>query len=289
MRQPAQSRPQHRAHALLLDVGNSRLKWALLRGQYRRGQRFAASGALELAALRERSSVLQRLLASLPADCRIYVCNVAGAPAERQLRALVRGAGLQPARFVRSARVAMGVHNAYGEPWRLGADRWARLIGARHEYPRQALCIVAAGTAMTIDLLDSKGRHRGGNIIPGPQLMIDSLLQGTAGIRRRAGSMAAGLARARRPTVFARDTRSALLAGAAYAAAGLVAEAMRAAQRLLGRKPRLLIAGGAVDAIARLLPATHHRAEDLALRGLAVLCAAEPSAPRVRPRRAAVT
>lgn len=257
---------------LLLDVGNTRVKWALLRGPYHRGVRFSAQGALELAALSGRGTELRRLIESLQPLAGIEACNVAGPGVERRLKSIARAAGLQALRFRRSAHAAAGVRNAYAEPWRLGSDRWAALVGARAEHPGRALCLVAVGTAMTIDLLDAGGRHRGGSIIPGPELMIDSLLVRTAGIRRRAGGRSASRATpAVKATPFARDTRTAVIAGAVNAAAALVHEAMRAARALLRRPPLLILSGGAAAAIARQLRLRYRREDDLTLRGLAVL------------------
>ncbi|HEV7986651.1 MAG TPA: type III pantothenate kinase [Steroidobacteraceae bacterium] len=266
------SAPRTGAAVLLLDAGNSRIKWALLRGAYRRGDRFAASGALDLSGLAGRGAVLRRLIDSIGPLAGVAACNVAGTAVERRLRSIVRAAGLPSPRFMRSAHAAAGVRNAYAQPWRLGADRWASLVGARAEHPRRALCLVAVGTAMTIDLIDGRGRHRGGSIIPGPKLMVDSLLDRTAGIRRRAGGRSASQAMpATRTTIFARDTRGAVVAGATNAAAALVHEAMRSARLLLGRTPLLILSGGAADAVARQLRVPHRREDDLALRGLAVL------------------
>ncbi len=260
------------APVLLLDIGNSRLKWALMREPYRPGQHFAVTGALPLAALRGGGGAFERVLLDFGPHLRIQASNVAGPMIERQLRVLVRRIGLRAPRFARSTRASAGVRNAYSEPWRLGADRWVRLIGARAEHPGRALCIVAAGTAMTVDLLDARGRHRGGSIIPGPALMIQSLFEGTAGIRRRAGGdSAAARVTSSRGGPFARDTRGAVRAGARHAAVGLIDRAMRASETLLGVEPLLLLAGGAADALAPLLPAVHRREDDLALRGLAVL------------------
>jgi len=257
---------------LLLDIGNSRLKWALQLGPYRPGQRFAATGVLELEELAGRATAFRRSLAGFGPDLRIQACNVAGAAVERQLRTIVRRAGLPAPQFLRSTRAAGGVRIGYAQPWRLGADRWAALIGARSEYPGRALCLVAVGTAMTIDLLDAKGKHRGGSIIPGPRLMIESLLQGTAGIRRRAGgSSAADGLKAGRTRLFARDTRGAITGGAVHAAAALVSEAMRSARALLGAKPRLILSGGAADVVAPLLREPARRENELVLRGLSAL------------------
>jgi type III pantothenate kinase len=261
---------------LLLDIGNSRIKWARLPGSYRRGQRFAARGAIDLERFDARGAALEKLLestGSLGSLPRIVACNVAGAAVERRLRAVARRAGAPRPHFVRSAAAAAGVRNAYAEPWRLGADRWAALIGARFEHPGRALCLVAVGTAMTIDLLDEHGRHRGGSIIPGPELMIKALLERTAGIRRRAGRNATqAMARAgASPGLFARDTRGAVTAGAVNAAAALIGESMRAARGLLGRTPRLILSGGAAGRVGSRLHVPYRRGDELVLRGLAVL------------------
>ncbi|MGH8143577.1 MAG: type III pantothenate kinase [Steroidobacteraceae bacterium] len=263
---------------LLLDSGNSRLKWTLTHSAYRRGQVFASRGVLELSSVQRSASALVRVMRSAGAAVRIHACNVAGGQVERQIRTAARRAGLSPPRFVRSTAAAAGVRNAYHEAWRLGADRWVALIGARHEYPRQALCLVGIGSALTIDLLDADGRHRGGSIIPGPQMMIESLLSHTAGIRRRAALPAAALARAlsAEPTtadqiLFARATRTALLSGARHACAALIERAAAQGRVQIGRRPRLIIAGGAAAAITPLLHITHGRDDDLVLRGLAVL------------------
>jgi type III pantothenate kinase len=259
---------------LLLDIGNSRIKWARLQGSYRRGQRFAARGAVDLVRFDARGAALESLLESTGPRVRIVACNVAGAAVAGRLRLLARRTGARVPQFVRSAAAAAGVRNAYAEPWRLGADRWAALIGARFENPGRALCLVAAGTALTIDLLDERGRHRGGSIIPGPELMIKALLERTAGIRRRAGGNAPRLLLARAgasPGLFARDTRGAVTAGAVNAAAALIGESMRAARVLLGRNPRLILSGGAAGQVGSRLRVRYALEDELVLRGLAVL------------------
>jgi len=257
---------------LLLDVGNSRIKWVLLRGRYRRHQAFVARGAISLARLDRPAAAWQRLLAAAGAPVSVHVCNVAGTAIERRLRTLFAGIGVRPC-FARTVARAGGVRNAYPEPWRLGVDRWVGLIGARHEWPGQHLCIVGIGTAMTIDLLDADGGHRGGSITPGPQLMVDALLDRTAGIRRRAGALhrAIGDARPGLAPLFARNTRGALQAGARYGCAALIERAVSEANLLLARRPRLIVTGGGAAAVVPALRRRYWREDDLVLRGLAVL------------------
>jgi type III pantothenate kinase len=286
---------------LLLDIGNSRLKWAVVRQRYRRGQPFAAHGVMEIRTLRSSALVWSRLFKAAGTPDTIYACNVAGRAVERQIRAAARRAGLGAPRFARSQAAAGGVRNGYRESWRLGADRWLGLIGARHEHPGKDLCLVGLGTAMTIDLLDAAGRHFGGSLVPGPRLMIESLLEHTAGIRRRAGGWgaassfdqvlgigqvrASSASRNRPAALFAHDTHAALLAGARHACAALIGHAMSEARSRLGRRPRLILSGGAAVAITPLLHGRYWRQDDLVLRGLAVL--ANARAPdRIKSARA---
>jgi type III pantothenate kinase len=251
-----------------------------MREPYRRRQPFAVRGAMDLSVLRKSNSALLRLFKALHSsglNPRVFACNVASTAIERQLRRAARHTSLGSIRFARSEVAACGVRNGYRDVWRLGVDRWVALIGARHEHPDMDLCIVGIGTAMTVDLLDSSGRHVGGNIIPGPRLMIESLLARTAGIRRRAGGKSAlrnvdELPSSQVPLpLFAHDTHTGLVAGARHACAAAIEHARREAGRQLGRRPRLLLAGGAMDAIAPLLDSPYRREDDLILRGLAVI------------------
>ena len=246
---------------LLIDAGNTRLKWATLRGG-----RLGRTRALAWNARGENAAARTVLRTRCE---RTLVCSVAGAALETALRRAARAAGQSAPQFVRSTRQAAGVRNGYVQTWRLGADRWVAMLGARARYPRRALCVVDIGTALTLDLLDAQGRHRGGLLIPGPALMVDSLLSHTAGIRRRAGAGASinGRAVAR----FGRSTRAGLLSGSAMACAALIERALREARSELRGRPRLLLAGGGAAQVAPLLSVAHVHADDLVLQGLALL------------------
>lgn len=259
-----------KAAQLLVDVGNTRLKWARFAGG-RLGRMHAAAHAGWRVADYQRA-----LAAALRGVVAVHVVSVGGAGVERALRAAIRAAGGPEPRFHGSTRRAAGLVNGYRETWRLGADRWLAAIGGWHLEGRRgrAVCVVDVGTATTIDLVDARGRHRGGAIVPGPALMVDSLLRGTRGIQRRAGT--AGPA-ARRPLpLFARATREALDAGARHAVAALVDRASDAARRLTGRRPRLLLTGGAAHEVAPLVRNAHSVIPDLVLRGLAASAATLP-------------
>ena len=254
---------------LLIDAGNTRLKWAVLTAG-----RLGRVQAIEWRS-RNPQPAARRVLRGRYA--RIVACSVAGTAMERALRRAARASGNPPPQFIRSTRRAAGVRNGYLQTWRLGADRWVAMLGARARFPGRALCVVDVGTALTLDLLDARGRHRGGLLTPGPALMVESLLSNTAGIRRRAGALRSGVhgkspaTVARGSALFGRSTRAGLLAGSTMACAALIERALREARAALPGSPRLLLAGGGARQVAPLLHVAHVRADDLVLRGLALL------------------
>ena len=249
---------------LLIDAGNTRLKYALLAGTRLRDVR-----ALDWNS-RNLEHVARRVLRGR--FDRVLVCSVAGAAVERALRSAARRRGSAPPEFIRSTRRSAGVRNGYVQTWRLGADRWVAMLGAHALHPGRALCVVDVGTALTLDLLDAHGRHRGGLLVPGPGLMVASLLSNTAGIRRRAGPAPAQKS-ARRPgaSLFGRSTRAGLLAGSTAACAALIERAIAEARATLRARPRLLLAGGDAKQVAPLLRVPFVRSDQLVLNGLALL------------------
>jgi type III pantothenate kinase len=68
---------------------------------------------------------------------------------------------------------------AYEHVNNLGIDRWLALIAGFTLYPKKACIVVDAGTATTIDVINSQGQHLGGWILPGLDLMTSSLTQNT--------------------------------------------------------------------------------------------------------------
>jgi type III pantothenate kinase len=245
---------------LLVDIGNSRIKWCLARGARAGRQR-----VLPLSG--NGGTAFARIARAARSATQVTAVCVAGAPRERALARALRIAGLPAPRFIRSSAAAAGLRNGYREAWRLGADRWVAAIGAWHEAGRRrAVCIIDIGTATTVDVVDAGGRHLGGLIAPGPELMQRALLTGTRGIalRARGGTRApaAGLAR---------DTAAAIRLGALQATAALIERAAADARRTQGPRTVVYLTGGGAAAVQPLLRRRVRTCTDLVLRGLAVL------------------
>lgn len=246
---------------LLIDIGNTRLKWAELRDG-----RLSPQAALAHANA-DRNALLEDMLRSAHAPDRVLISNVGGRGIGDACVAAIRNRwGIDPQILVATSQAA-GVTNAYREPEKLGVDRWLAVIAA---YSRQQgpACVVSVGTAMTIDGVDAAGRHLGGVIVPGPQLMVSSLLNNTSEIAARMSNQ--GSSRA----VLADHTKAAIVQGCGHALAGVVDRAIAEMQRNLGTQPKLLLTGGASDVIAPLI-GPHELIEDLVLRGLAIIAESE--------------
>jgi type III pantothenate kinase len=249
---------------LLIDVGNTRIKWARLRDA-RLGRAHAAVHAGW-----DHGHYARRVLGPTPPE-RILVSSVAGPQVRAALTRAARTRGVA-IRFVTVPARAAGITVGYADAWRLGVDRFCGLLAAHHLFPGLPVCVAGIGTALTVDLLARSGRHFGGAIIPGPALMVQSLLNETWGIRRRARG---GRRTNRGP--FGRSTRDAIEAGAQYAAAALIDRAVDEGIALVGRPPLVVLTGGGAAGVRPLLRSPAVGVPDLVLRGLAVLAAQPPA------------
>lgn len=242
---------------LLLDIGNTRVKWAM-----KDGASLSPQQALNRAGLTD-DALIQALVDSAPQPARVLVSNVAGAAVEQSLITGLSAHLRTPIEFVRSTWSACGVTNAYPDPAKLGTDRWMSIIAAHRAFG--AACIASFGTAMTIDTVAADGKHLGGVIVPGPELMVTSLLKNTSNIalHAREGEIAADL--------FADNTLGAIHQGARHACAALVEKAYAVSIARLGREPTLILSGGGSGQVGAALTIPFRVVPDLVLRGLGVV------------------
>lgn len=232
---------------LALDVGNTRIKWGLAEAPV-----WVESGATE-------HNLVEKLLLEwdhLPALDKIIGSNVAS---ETRIATLTnywhtRGHEIS---WIKPCVMSCGVVNNYEQPAQLGTDRWAALIGAWHKEQRPCL-VVSAGTAMTIDMLDAQGRFIGGQILPGKQLMMESLVSGTHALEAVAGQV----------KEFPLKTADAMTTGIAGALTSSIELSFHRLELWAGIGPSCLITGGDADWLARQMKIACRVESGLVLDGL---------------------
>ncbi|ULU25266.1 type III pantothenate kinase [Dyella terrae] len=238
---------------LLLDLGNTRLKWAL-----RDGAQWHAQGAV--AWNDDVVLALHDAWRHLPAPHHVFGASVVDGAREAQIAAVVSTRFERTTTWLRTPAEACGVRNAYPEPGRLGVDRFLGMVAARAE--GLAPCVLAGvGTALTLDALDADGKHLGGLIAPGPQLMQQSLLGATARVL---------VDRPGRVLEAADNTPDAVASGCWQAAAALVERFVAHMSASLGGAPQLILGGGDAESLAPLIALPSRLSQDSVLRGLSV-------------------
>lgn len=231
---------------LLIDAGNTRIKWALVAPDAPLGG-WLASGAVAHAQL----DTLGAQWAPLPITGAL-LSNVADAAIAARLRAMLPVA---PRDFISLPQLA-GVTNGYRNPAQLGCDRFAAAIGARALAPDQAVIVANCGTATTIDALTAEGVFLGGMILPGLGLMASSLARNTAQLPQIADM-------APLPAGFADNTDDAILSGCLAAQTGAIERAVR-----MHGAQACLLSGGAAPRIAPALALPFQLVDNIVMLGL---------------------
>ncbi|MCF7983589.1 MAG: type III pantothenate kinase [Thiohalocapsa sp.] len=247
---------------LLVDIGNTSIKWATWDSTRPDGD---AAGPLgDMGSAKHFGALPIDLLAAWDS-----LDNINGIVAARVGPAAVLNAVAKVADAswqcgvteVQTAAEAQGIRIAYAEPARLGVDRFLALIGAHTNaaLPNGPKLIIDAGTAVTYDLLGADGRHLGGLILPGVQLMRDSLLTGTQIPRYEPVDA---------NQAWTADTGEAIAAASIQAPAALAERLRQRLQTETGDPPTTVITGGDAERLIPALdqPAIHDPA--LVLRGL---------------------
>jgi type III pantothenate kinase len=254
---------------LALDVGNTRLKWALY-ADARPGAAVLRHGAVFLETIDQLVDTDWR---DLPAPAAMLGCLVAAAGIRQRVEEQLESWDLPP-RWVVPGLEAAGVRNGYDHPHRLGADRWVALVGARQRVLAQCApgearpaVVVMVGTAVTVDSLDAQGQFLGGLILPGHGIMLRALEGGTAGLRVPTGEV----------RDFPTNTSDALTSGGTDAITGAIERVHQRLARRTGATPLVLMTGGAGWKVAPHLTVEHQLVESLIFDGLLALQAAGPA------------
>ncbi|NCN71061.1 MAG: type III pantothenate kinase [Betaproteobacteria bacterium] len=247
---------------LAIDIGNTRLKWALHSAPHRHAP-LLAQGA-------EFLENIDRLAdgdwAGLAPPSRMLGCAVAGDAVKRRVEEQMELWDVS-AQWVVASSYEAGLSNGYDYPARLGADRWVAMIGAWHRHLAQGaprpLVVVMVGTAVTVDAIDAHGKFLGGLILPGHGIMLRALESGTAGLHVPTGNVCE----------FPTNTSDALTSGGTYAIAGAVARMLQHLRAHSALEPRCIMTGGAGWKMAPSMSVPFELVDNLLFDGLLEMAA----------------
>ena len=173
---------------LAIDVGNTRLKWALFDAP-RPGARLLDQGAEFLEHI---AKLADGTWSALKPPTHVLGCVVAADAIRRQVEVQMEDWDVVP-RWVVASEAEAGLCNGYDHPSRLGADRWVAMIGAHqhmlHQGTPRPMVVVMVGTAVTVEAVDASGKFLGGLILPGHGIMLRALEAGTAGLHVPTGEV----------------------------------------------------------------------------------------------------
>ena len=243
---------------LAVDIGNTRLKWALYEAA-RPGAALQAQGAEFLENI---DKLAEGAWSALPRPERMLGCAVAADAVKRRVEEQMDELWDVPAQWVFASAAEAGLTNGYDHPTRLGADRWVAMVGAWHRMlgrgaPRP-LVVVMVGTAVTVEAIDAQGRFLGGFILPGHGIMLRALESGTAGLHVPTGEV----------REFPTNTSDALTSGGTYAIAGAVERMIQHVRRHCGAEPACFMTGGAGWKMAPSMSVEFELVESLIFDGL---------------------
>jgi type III pantothenate kinase len=241
-----------------LDIGNSRLKWAL----YETPHPSSPLVAQGVCFLENIDQLAENEWADLPVPTHILGCIVAGDAIKGRVKEQLDIWDAAP-QWVVASEAEGGVTNGYDYPTRLGADRWVAIIGARQRLIHQGLAgkplvVVMVGTAVTVEAIDPSGKFLGGFIIPGHGIMLKALESGTAGLHVPTGEV----------VLFPTNTSDALTSGGTYAIAGAVERMMDHVRSYSGQEPHCIMTGGAGWKMAPSMSTQFELVDNLIFDGL---------------------
>jgi type III pantothenate kinase len=249
---------------LAVDVGNTRLKWALFDAP-RPGAVVLAHGAEFLENI---DKLADGAWSGVAAPDRMLGCAVAADAVKRRVEEQMEELWDVPAHWVVANASEAGIVNGYDHPTRLGADRWVAMIGAWHRMLAQGaprpMVVVMVGTAVTVEAVDAQGRFLGGFILPGHGIMLRALESGTAGLHVPTGDV----------RQFPTNTSDALTSGGTYAISGAIERMVQHVRQHCGAEPACFMTGGAGWKMAPHMSLSFELVESLIFDGLLVLAGA---------------
>lgn len=246
---------------LAIDIGNTRLKWALFANLAEHAQPLAHGAEF----LENIDKLADGPWAALPPPTRMIGSCVAADAIKRRVEEQMEELWNVSVQWVVASASEAGLTNGYDHPTRLGADRWVGMIGARHRMlaagaPRP-MVVVMVGTAVTVEAIDTSGRFLGGFILPGHGIMLKALESGTAGLHVPTGEV----------RTFPTNTSDALTSGGTFAIAGAIERMVQHVREHCDAEPACFMSGGAGWKMAPHMAVPFELVDTLIFDGLLVI------------------
>jgi len=252
---------------LLLDIGNSFIKWAWLEPDWLKQKQQGLpvlTGADELLHVGEQLPLaLDEAWSDFPVPVHVWISNVAGEALQGSLHAWLTQHWNCPVDVAQSESKSLGVTNSYPDPSQMGVDRWLVLLAAKVSGagPR---AVIDCGTAITVDAMNAEGQHLGGLILPGLKMMRDSIYSDTDGVAKTDESKTVpGM-------LFANNTSTAVDVGCHYAIVAFIERVIADMDKEISADLTCLLTGGDAEEVLPLLSVKVEHQELLVLQGLAV-------------------
>jgi type III pantothenate kinase len=156
---------------LLIDVGNTRIKWQLITEEYDPEKKSDYGSLQDL-------SAFIKTLNTFKIDTLVAAVNQTA-----ELKNLLEQSRFRSIAIASSQSSQVGVYNSYVHPERMGVDRWLAMIAAftaaKARDLDKGIIVVDAGSALTIDVVSVNGKHQGGYIVPGLLMAQQALFANT--------------------------------------------------------------------------------------------------------------
>lgn len=267
---------------LLIDIGNTRLKW----GCENKG-RIEQTGFIN--SLRLSRSLLDQSMSSIDKPKSVWISSVVSSSIHKVLVEWLLQRYQLHAQVIKVRQPVVGFSNAYADLDALGVDRWVAAIGARKcveakngarkcveaknrarkcaeakdrspERPKaKDIIIIDVGTAITVDCLTADNVFQGGVIYPGSRLMHDSLIGGTSGIKSQFSET---------DQIIGKTTSECVNSGIAFGVAGAVERIVAEMLGSIGAATQIVLTGGGAQALSDKTNLDALYEPDLVLHGL---------------------
>jgi len=242
----------------LVDIGNSRIKWAT-----NSDEEFTSLGEAEYV-IKELDVQFDVFWKGIEKPNYVAISSVAPPRVIKAVTVWIESNWACDHHVVKSLDRYGDLINGYVEPERLGVDRWlAMLAVAEGAKPETAFCVIDCGSALTVDVVAEDGQHLGGMIVPGLTMMRSALIKGTNGIRLKDELPA-------EVSLLARDTEGAVTGGVLYSAVSMIDRVCMDIISSQGGDVQFFITGGDAPLLIPLLEQEFEYDANLVLNGLVI-------------------